>query len=124
MGMFGLIIIIAGMISMVFILSYGVAKRSQTPGITYTDGVHELCERFKCWWLLDLVVSYQIEKKFKQEEFQTWTLVVRKDNSWSVYADDGNGNDLVRQNGEYTDFEMEEAVLWLSHGVIMLPSEY
>jgi hypothetical protein len=94
------------------------------PHIVYTDGAQALFEQFQCYWLMDIVVSYQIEKKFREEEFQTWKLTVKEDASWIVKADDGNGNVLVTQKGEYTDFSAESAELWLSHGVIMLPSEY
>lgn len=94
------------------------------PGITYTDGVHHLCETYKCWWFLDIVVSYQCEKKFRNEEFQVWELKKWSDGSWIISAGDGNNNLLGDQTGEYTDFEFDEAIIWFSHGVILLPSEY
>lgn len=46
------------------------------PGITYTDGVQALCDEFHCYWFLDVISSYQIEKKFKDENLihQKWIL--------------------------------------------------
>ena len=42
--------------------------------------------------------------------------------------DDGNGNELARQEIPYTDFPMEAVLLYAcwdgEHWVIMLPSEY
>ena len=42
--------------------------------------------------------------------------------------EDGNGNELARQAIDYTDFPLEEIVVYASwdseHWVILLPSEY
>ena len=41
-----------------------------------------------------------------------------------VTADDGNGNKLATQRIAFTDFPLAEIKLYVSDGVIMLPTEY
>lgn len=91
-------------------------------GMVYTDGVQELCKRFQCFWFLDIVVSYQ--KGMKDEEFQTWKLTRHIDNTATVECTDGNDNILRTQQIPLTDFECQEAIVWVSHNTILLPSEY
>lgn len=97
---------------------------------TYTDGVKFLAENTDCFWLLDIIASYQPEKKFRDEEFQVWRLVRFADDPHkaTVFADDGNDNTLGTQILEYTDFPLSEIKLYLAgvgtQKVLMLPSEY
>lgn len=89
--------------------------------IVYTDGVRALCAKFKCYWFLDIIVSYQ--GTLKDEEFQVWKLE-RTDSNALVTCGDGNGNIFVGQKIEYTDFEADTATFWLENNVILLPSEH
>jgi hypothetical protein len=91
-------------------------------GMLLTDGAKALAERFKCYWFLDIVCSYQ--PGLRQEEFQVWKLKRMKDDSAVVCATDGNNKVLVTQGIEYTDFEAVEATLWVEGQVILLPSEH
>lgn len=88
----------------------------------YTDGVKELCNKFSCYWFLDIVVSYQ--PQLKHEDFQVWKLKRQQDNSAIAVCTDGNKRELVRQVIEFTDFEPIEATLWVEGTVILLPSEH
>lgn len=101
--------------------------------LVLTDGVKYLCERAQCYWLVDIVASYQY--KLTSEPFQVWTLGIDADEMrGSVRCEDGNGNILVRQELEYTDFPIETGItLFLEEGgigplgpvymVLMLTSE-
>jgi hypothetical protein len=73
-------------------------------GTTLTDGSKALAEKFKCWWLLDVIASYQ--KELQHEEFQVWMLTVNDDKSALVQATDGNHNVLRQQIIPFTDFPM------------------
>lgn len=101
--------------------------------LVLTDGVKYLCERAQCYWLVDIVASYQYT--LTAEPFQVWTLAVDIHNmTGTVRCEDGNGNTLVIQNIEYTDFPIETGItLFLEEGgldpmgpvymILMLTSE-
>ncbi len=88
----------------------------------FTDGIRALCDKFECYWLLDVVCSYQPE--LKDEEFQVWTLSVNKDCSAKVVATNGNGNELITQNIMFTDFRAKYVEVWVESNVTLLPSEH
>lgn len=91
-------------------------------GMVYTDGVKALCEKFECYWFLDIIVSYQ--PQLKDEEFQVWSLGKNEDDSAIVICTNGNDRILKTQKIEYTDFPCDEAVVWVEFGVALLPSEH
>lgn len=91
-------------------------------GILFTDGVKALCDLFKCYWLLDIVVSYQ--PQLKEADFQVWTITKRPDGTALVTCTDGNDGVLRAQEIEFTDFPADEATLWVEFGVVLLPSEH
>ena len=89
-----------------------------------TDGVKSLCDKFECWWFADIIASYQ--SQLKLEEFQVWTL--RKTGSSAIVTcTDGNDKILVSQNIAWTDFQADEATIWVEAGEVLvglLPSEH
>ncbi len=96
-----------------------------TTGLLLTDGVKYLADACDCYWLLDIIVSYQFNRKIACEPFQTYKLTVnQKRNSAKVTIEDGNENVLKTQIIEYTDFPLDEIKLWCIDKVILLPSEY
>jgi hypothetical protein len=92
-------------------------------GIVYTDGIRFLAEECQCYWLIDLVASYQSDVKVKKEEFQVYKLTVNPDHSAIVEITDGNYNIIAQQFVEFTDFPLDEITLWCSNQVLYLPSE-
>lgn len=94
--------------------------------LNVTDGVQYLREKGNCFWLIDIIESYQYQ--LKSEEFQVWKLKVKDDNSAVVICEDGNNNILITQELEYTDFikqtGLAEINLYCTTGVVLLPSEY
>ena len=92
--------------------------------VNLTDGVKYLCESCKCYWLIDIVLSYQLSKKVKRESFQTWTLSRIEDNNFQIVATDGNETTLARQDIPFSDFPLDTIKLFFINGVIMLTSEY
>lgn len=89
-----------------------------------TDGVHCLREAAGAYWLIDVIESWNMsEAKVKNEEFQVWKFVC-KDEKGLVTCEDGNDNEVARQEIDYTDFPLDEVTIWVSNGVLLLPNEY
>jgi hypothetical protein len=92
--------------------------------LVMTDGVKALCEMCQCYWLVDIIASYQSPRLEKATGgFQVWSLA-RIGSKATVICDDGNGNKAIRQQIPYTDFPLSAIKLYCYNGVILLPSEY
>ncbi len=93
--------------------------------LVMTDGVKDFCDLCQCFWLLDVIMSYQHTKILREKgEFQVWRIWKTGDTTATVSCDDGNENILITQKIEYTDFPLQSFKLYCSNGVIFLPSEY
>jgi hypothetical protein len=92
--------------------------------VKYTDGVKYLAESAECYWLIDVVASYQVEKKFNKEKFLVFHLKVNSDLSAKITITDGNESILGMQMLEFTDFPLKEITLWCIDRIVLLPSEY
>jgi len=90
----------------------------------YTEGVHYLAEKGQCHWLIDFVLSNQLDKKIKGQPFQVWSITVKDDHSASIQVEDGNENKLHRFELTFTDFPLKTFSLWLVEQTLLLPSEY
>jgi hypothetical protein len=93
-----------------------------TAGYLLTEGVKEMAERFKCYWLLDVIISYQ--PTLRNQPVQTWKIFKRKGNTATVQCEDGNGVELKKQHIPFTDFEANSGTIWVIENVLLLPSEY
>ena len=95
-------------------------------GLKLTDGVHYLATEGKCFWLLDIIASYQPE--YHRVPFQLWELNIdeAEDKRTAVVTmrEDSNKKALVTQRIPYTDFPLDYIKLYLIDKVILLPSEY
>ena len=91
-------------------------------GMLFTEGTKALCDKFECWWFLDIVCSYQ--PALQQEEFQVWKLTVDEQQIATVICTDGNDKILKSQTIPYTDFKAKEATVWCADCIVLLPSEY
>ena len=96
--------------------------------ILYTDGINFLAENGKCYWLIDLIGSYQLYKKVRSIRFQLWELRVHDDHSAVVtMREDSDEPVIVKQEIPYTNFKMNYIKLYLiinDNAVLLLPSEY
>ena len=92
-------------------------------GYVYTEGVKYLAEQAGAYWLIDYILSHQLEPKLKKQPFQVWKMTVQ-DDSAAVTVEDGNDNIITSLTIEFTDFPLEEMTLWLVEKTLMLPSEY
>jgi len=93
-----------------------------------TDGVKDMAEICGAFWLITAVFSWQCKEKVRKEPFQVWILRFNdktKGDNAILICEDGNNIELARQEIEYTDFPIPEGIkLYLSDGVLLLPSEY
>lgn len=97
---------------------------SPIPGFpVITDGVFMLAEAASCYWLLDIIGSYQSNRKL-DKSFQVWKLTVNTENESAVVQGNNDTTLIVTQEIPYTDFPLEELTLYLMDGVILLPAEH
>lgn len=90
----------------------------------FTEGVRAMADLFEAYWMIDLVMSYQVEPKIRRQPFQTWTLKRLQDCEFVAIATDGNDNVIAKQRIPFSDFKADELTLWLEEGVLLLPSEH
>ena len=90
-----------------------------------TDGAKFIAEECGAYWLVDLFASHL--PSYKDEGFAVLYLKV-KDGKAVAQIEDGNGKVLKKQKIEYTDFPLDQIVLYCcpqdDQFVILLPSEY
>ena len=91
-------------------------------GLKYTDGVYAVAEKYKAYWLIDAVASYQ--GKMKKEPFQLWVMTADHNKGLLEMRTDSDQPVLVSQEIPFTDFPSGELKLYLCDGVLLLPSEY
>ncbi len=91
-------------------IKHGLSKR-----LVFTQSVSTIREMADCYWLVDLIASYQ--HKLLTQPFQVWMFKCNTElHLGTMTCEDGNGNELVRQEIEYTDFPLDEFELWCELG--------
>lgn len=94
-----------------------------------TAGVIQLAEAAGCYWLLDIIGSYQSSRKL-DKSFQVWTLEVyddekaKKEKCAAIVRGFNDQELIIKQKIGFTDFPLEKLKLYLMDGVILLPSEH
>jgi len=93
--------------------------------LNLSDGVKYLCDTCQCYWLVDLILSYQ--SKAKKDEMlrymQFWTLKA-KDNIGVAICERDTDDIAFKQIIPFTDFPLDSIKLYLQNDVLFLPSEY
>ena len=93
-------------------------------GNNFTDGVKAMAEKYKAFWLIDVVFSYQYGKA-KKVPFQIWEIVTNDSFKATVEMKEDTGQPiLVRQKIPYTDFPEGIFKMYYINNVLLLPSEY
>jgi hypothetical protein len=91
----------------------------------YTDGIRYLAEKAQCYWLLDLIGSYQLNVKIRKIPFQLWELKVNKDSSAvATMKEDSDQPVIIKQAIPYSDFPINYIKFYFIDSVLLLPSEY
>ncbi len=94
-------------------------------GFTYTEGIRYIAQRAGAYWLVEAILSHQLDKKAKAEAFQVWTLTRTPEGGASLVMTDGDTEtEIIRQDIEYTDFPLATFSVYLTDKVLMLKSEY
>jgi len=88
-----------------------------------TDGVLALAEVAECFWLLDIIGSYQEDERL-DPHFQVWTLVVNLENDTAAVNGFNDKTLIISQSIPSTNFPLDAVKLFLMDGVILLPSEH
>lgn len=97
--------------------------KSGLGGLKLTEGINYLRNKVNCYWLIDIVESYQ--NKLKDIPFQLWRIEVKEDKSAVVTCKEDIGQpNLVEQKIEYTDFPLKEFEFYCIDKVVLLKSEY
>lgn len=97
-----------------------------------TEGAKYVAEKTGGFWLMDIISSWQIDKRTRNEDFQVWTVYVFGDNRGLVVCEDGHNREICRQELAHTDFPLgltsKGFSVWAERNelggvTIMLPSE-
>jgi hypothetical protein len=95
-------------------------------GCVLTDGTHFLAEHARCYWLMDVFASH-LTHISKEHGLATLKLVRAGDGA-NVVIDNGDGQVLATQHIPYTDFPLQEMMLFAcwsgGYWVVMLTTEY
>ena len=93
-------------------------------GNHFTDGVKMMAEKYKAYWLIDVVMSYQYGK-IRKVPFQIWEIVTTDSFRATVeMKEDTDQPILVSQKIPYTDFPEGIFKMYYIDNVLLLPSEY
>jgi hypothetical protein len=103
-----------------------LAYTKLNPNSLLTDGALYLAETIGCYWLFDLFYSHLVTQNY-YENFACLKMYV-SNSSALVRITNGNEVVLASETIEYTDFLLDEIVLFACLNrelwVMMLPSEY
>lgn len=92
----------------------------------FTDGVNYLADKAGAYWLIDVVMSYRMNKKTRGVNFQVWELQKNKTGNGCVVTmkEDSDKPVIISQKIGFTDFPLDYIKLFLIDGILLLPSEY
>jgi Family of unknown function (DUF6876) len=98
--------------------------RHWTRAFHYTDGVAFLAKTAGAYWLLDYIAAMQkrVRRDPALREFQVWRLCVNGTRGVIACLRDRD-DEAFRDELPFTDFPLPEITLYLSDGVLYLPSE-
>jgi hypothetical protein len=106
-------------------------RRHWTGRILYTEGVQYLAESAGAYWLIDVVASYQRDRRLKGcQGFQLWELKVNLEEKTGVVTVrmDSDTTPLITQSLVYTDFPLPQIKLYCEGDAmprtLLLPSEH
>ena len=91
--------------------------------LKFTDGIKYLAEQLNCYWLIDLIASYQNE--LINIPFQLWSIKLRSDGGAIIECrEDSNLRPIITQFVEHTDFLIKYFEFYVVNNILLLRSEY
>ena len=94
--------------------------------LVYTDGINDLIEKCKCWWLIsDLGIEIAHDEKL-QKPFLVVKVEVDTDKQKGriILKEDTDEKPIYIKELNYTDFPLSDFEFWISNEVFLLKSEY
>jgi len=91
--------------------------------LKYTDGIKELIDLAKCYWLIQ-DISIVSSMDFNDLEFQIWILQSQDGRAVLTMKEDTNEPVKYRQEYPLTDFPEGTMKIYVVDNVMLLPSEY
>lgn len=92
--------------------------------IVYTDGVKYLAEHAGAYWLIDeIAYAQKVLRKLPEQRLQIWKLKVSDDKGTLSCIGDAE-TVIYSKRIPYTDFPLDEFILYFANNIIHLPSEY
>jgi len=88
----------------------------------WTQGINDMAEKYKAFWLIDVVMSYQ--HKLWKYPFQIWTIKSENEKAVVEMTDDVNQPVLIRQKIPFTDFPEGTLKMYYIDNILLLPSKY
>lgn len=93
--------------------------------IKYTDGINNLIETCKCWWLISDTGIYLSSLKDYPKEFLILTIKVNEDKSCLITLKEDTGlKPIYKKKYNFTDFPLNEFEFYIINEVMLLKSEY
>jgi hypothetical protein len=89
-----------------------------------TDGCQYVADQAQAYWLFELILSYQPDKRLREEPVQVWTLTKQHEGDWLITCADGYDTVLLTHWLEDCDFPLRTIELYLIDSECMLASEY
>jgi len=89
----------------------------------WTQGINDMAEKFKAYWLIDVVLSYQTRRLAKYP-FQIWTIKCENEKAVVEMKEDKNEPVLIKQKIPFTDFPEGILKMYYIDNILLLPSEY
>lgn len=91
-----------------------------------TDAVKDICTLAACFWIVDLIASWQVYPSVNCEDFQVWTITAHAGTA-TARATDGNDHQIAFQRIPMTDLPDIKITFWLEGArgerVLMSPAE-
>lgn len=95
--------------------------------VLMTDGAKFVADECEAYWLMGAIASWIPELAKKRQVFQVWKLTV-KDGKGLLVCEDGNYNQIAKQEIPFTDFPLDSIELWCENSgenwIILLPTEH
>jgi hypothetical protein len=96
--------------------------RHWTGRLLYTDGVKYLADKGGAHWLIDVIASYQGDRRITANHMlrnlQFWNLTVKDGRGRLTCVEDNGRPPVIVQEIEFTDFPLDEVDVWVERGDI------
>ena len=92
--------------------------------ISASEGVKYLADKCECYWLFDIIMSYQTYHKVRKLDIQFWEIETVLDKVKVRCLEDRDIPPVVQQTVYSDCFPEGEFMLYFQNNLILLPSEY